>query len=344
MATPKPDPNIDYQKYLKAIRKIRSGKFDKSDLKLFFEFKQEVDTGAIDQVNNAEEFKKLSPEEQGELKREAIDASTKLLLTDPAYRESIIDLAKEAEQGKLSEKLTTGLNIALAGTDIIQSIGQVNQAKAASRRTRRPSRPAPLTASPELANAIQQAQVGNFDAARQLAPAQLAILDNYLSDINTAKTASTGQASTFGALGQVASNRRNRANLELAPIADRITARNQSRLDDLLALKLQENANIQQSQSQFYPQDLSQYQFDLESANNQRNAGLSNLRGSIDTLATQLPQTIAKMATQRRYNDIYNAMSQYGADNAALAGKTSVDVASRHNGTPYNPSWLEEIY
>lgn len=336
---------IDFQKYLRLIRKVKAGEvLTKKELAYVVEFKQDVDTGAIDKVKDTEEFKKLTPEEQGELSREALDASTKLLFQDPAYKESLVDLAKEAEQGKLSEKITTGLNIALAGTDIISSIGQVKAADRSTRRARRPTRPTPLTASPELANAITQAQAGNFDAARALAPAQLAILDNYLSDLNMARTASTGQAGTYGALGQVASTRRNRASAELAPIADSITARNQARLDDLLTMKLRENANIQQSQSQAYPYDVQQYQFDLESANNQRNAGMGNLRSSVDMLATQLPQTIAKMATQKRYNDIYNTMSQYGADNASLAGKTSVDVASRHNGTPYNPSWLEEIY
>lgn len=341
--------NEQYRKYLQLVEKIQKGNYvpSKDEWKFFVEFKQEVDTFANDAVSlSKEEFEKKYPDaaERRKISSDAIDNSFKLLIQDPRNKERLLDLAKEAEQGKLTEKVTTGLNTVLAGSDIIQSIGQVKQSNQATRRARRPSRPAPLTASPELQNAIVQAQSGNFDAARQLAPAQLAILDNYLSDLSTAKTASAGQASTYGALGQVASSRRNRANVELAPLADTITARNQNRLDDLLSLKLQENANIQQSQSQFYPQDIQQYQFDLESANNQRNAGLSNLRGSVDAFASQLPQTIAKMATQKRYNDIYNSMSQYGADNAALAGKTSVDVASRHNGTPYNPNWLEEIY
>lgn len=335
----------DFKEYLRLIRKVRSGEaLSKDELKYVVEFKQDVDTGAIEKIQNSAEFKKLSPEEQGELTTQALDASTKLLFQDPRYKEDLVGLAEEAERGELSEKLTTGLNLALAGTDIITSAQQVKQGNRRSSRTRRPSQPAPLTPEPALQQAIAQAQNGDYSAVRALAPAQLAILDNYLSDINNAKTASTGQAGSYGANTQVASSRRNRASQELAPIGDAITARNQNRLDNLIATKIGENQAIQQSQAQFYPYELDQYQFDLNSANNQINAGMGNLRSSVGQLASLLPETIAKYSTRKRYNDIYNSMSQYGDEIATMAGKTSNDVASRHNGYQWHPEWLNEMY
>lgn len=343
----KKEDQIDYQRYLRLVRKARSGKvLTQDELSYIIEFKQDVDQGAIDKVKNSEEFKKLSPEEQGELTTQALDASTKLLFQDPAYKETILNLAREAEKGKLSEKITTGLNVALAGSDIISSIGQIQTGKNAARRSRRPGRPAPLTASPELANAITQAQQGNFDSVRALAPAQLAILDNYLSDLGNARTASTGQAGTYGALGQVASNRRNRANVELAPVADQITARNQSRLDDLLAMKLAENQAINRSQSQMYPYDLEQYQLEQQTAADTGAAGRQNLLTSTSALASFLPKGIAELATQKRYEDAYNNMIQYGQNNADLAGKTSNDIAGRFNNMTriVDPEYLDQIY
>lgn len=335
----------NFREYLRLIRKVRGGEaLSKEELKFVVSFKQDVDTGAIDKVQNSAEFKKLSPEEQGALTREALDASTKLLFQDPTYKEDLIGLAEEAERGELSENLTAGLNAVLAGTDIITSAQQVKDANRQIRRSRRPTRPAPLTASPELQNAIAQAQNGNFDAARALAPAELAILDNYLSDLNNAKTASTGQAGAYGALAQVASSRRNRASQELAPIGDAITARNQNRLDNLIGMKIGENQAIQQSQAQYYPSDLEQYRFDIDSANNQRNAGMANIRSSAGQFASLLPETIAKMSTRKRYNDIYNNMSQYGDDIAEMSARTSNDVASRHNGYQWHPEWLNEMY
>lgn len=335
----------NYKEYLRLIRKVRGGEsLSKDELKFVVEFKQDVDTGAIDKIQNSAEFKKLSPQEQSELTTQALDASTKLLFQDPTYKEDLIGLAEEADRGELSEKLTTGLNLALAGTDIITSAQQIKQGNSRQRRARRPATPAPLTADPQLQQAISDAQNGNYDAIRALAPAQRQILDNYLSDLNNAKTASTGQAGNYGALAQVASSRRNRSAQELAPIGDAITARNQGRLDNLLGMKQNENQAIQQSQAQPYPYELQQYQYDLDSANNQRIAGMSNLRSSVGQLASVLPETLAKYSTRKRYNDIYNTMSQYGEDVADMAGKTSLDVASRHNGFQWHPEWLNEMY
>lgn len=344
MATP--PKNINYQQYLRIIRKARARQpLTSKELAYVVEFKQDVDTGALDKVKDTEAFKKLSPEEQADLSQQALDSSVALLFQDPTYKNEIIDLAKEVEKGKTSEKIATGLNIALAGTDILTSIGQVKSADQATRRSRRPSHPAPLTPSPELANAITQAQSGNYDAVRALAPAQLALLDNYLSDLNVAKTASTGQAGTYGALGQVASNRRNRGAVELAPVGDAITARNQSRLDNLLGMKLNENANIQQSQSQFYPQELNQYQLEQQAAGQLGSTGRTNLRESLTGLGQFLPQTIAEISTNNRYNDIYNRMNGY-PEFQHLAAKTSVDNSHRMNNWTnlVDPQYLDQLY
>lgn len=337
------DTTTDFRRYLRLARKLQNGEtVTKDEVKFIIGFKQGVDTGALDKIKDKAEFKKLTPEEQSELTTEALDASTKLLFQSPNYKETLISLAQDAEQGKLSEEITSGLNLALAGTDIITSINQINQGNKAARRSRRPTRPAPLTASPELANAISEAQNGNYDAIRALAPAQLANLDNYLSDLNVAKTASTGQAGAYGALAQVASNRRNRGNLELAPIYDSISTRNQQRLDELLRMKLNENQAIHQSQSQFYPTDVAQYQLEQQTAGQVGAQGRANLRSSLAGFAQEIPNRVAEMSTRKRYNNIYNTMSQYGEDIADMAGKTSLDVASRHNGTAWHPEWLQQ--
>ncbi len=333
----------EYKKYLQLLKKLkeRNKILSNDELKFIIKFEQDVDQGLLDKKLSGPEWDKLSESERGELQRAQAHEATKLFLQDPSYKQHIIDLNEEAAKGRLTEQITTGLNIALAGSDVVSAIGQTQQAKGAARRSLKPQRPAPLTESPELKYAIEQAQQGNMDAVRALAPAQLAILDNYLSDLNQAKTASTGQAGTYGALGQLASNRRNRANVELAPMYDSVVARNQGRLDNLLGMKLAENQAIQQSQAAFYPTDINQYQYDQTAANNNMVAGQQNLRGSLTELGKFLPKLVAESATKKRYDDIFNSMSSY-PEFQDLAARTSVDNQIRHNQWD-RPSWYEQV-
>jgi hypothetical protein len=307
------------QKYLKILRDIRAGKVPtKGDLKFFSEFSFDVDQKAIDELKNSPEFKDLSSDQVSK----AMQDSFLLAVQDPSYRQDILSIAQENTEKDLGQKVTAGINTALAATDVINSARQINQGDRAAQRVRRPSRPSPLTSEPLLNQALSEARDQTGEVSRALAPSQLSILDSYLVDMDNARSVSGGQAGTYGALGQNAVTRRGRRSLELAPIADQIARQGEQRYDQLLAQKLAENSAIQQSQAQYYPYDLQQYSQDAMAAGQLGAAGRQNLRQSLTDLGGFLAQPSANFLTRKRYRDIYNSGMPYGAENAKIMADT----------------------
>lgn len=304
-------------RYLKILRALRAGKdVSKEDISYFAGYQQNFDEGTYEKLKakmaSEDGLKDLTDEDFDSFLNEA-----RKMLTTGKYKEDTLDLAKQAQQGKLAKNITTGLNTLLASGDIALSGRQIAQSNALQKNAVRPSRPAPLQRDYLLQNALSQAS--NTDPSRALAPAQLQIQDQYLSDLNNAKTASGGQAGAYGAYAQTAANRRDQANLGLVPIADQIRRQNQARYDQLLGERLNENRAINQSQSQFYPQDLYQYGLDRQLSANLGQIGRQNMRSSITGLAAQIPGALSGYLTNQKYDDIYNQMSAYGAKNAQIA-------------------------
>lgn len=303
-------------RYLEILRALRAGRdVPQGDIKYFIGFAPNADSAQYEKlkakISTEEGLKNFTDEDFSNYMNEA-----KKMLTTGKYKEDVLAIASQAEQGKVNANLTAGLNTLLAGTDIMQSIQQIKQSKQLLNQTRRPTRPGALTRDAMLQQALNGAQGDVLDQSRALAPARLDILDQYQSDLGNARTASTGQAGAYGAYSQVAANRRDRANLNLVPLQDQIRQRAQGRYDQLLGMHLNENQAINQSQSQFYPQDLYQYGLDRAAAGELGQIGHQNLRSSLTGLAAQIPSTLSRYATNRKYNDLYNQMSVYGAKNA----------------------------
>lgn len=332
----------DVEKYLKILRDIRAGKsVGKSDMSFFATFTFDVDKTQIEKLQNAKEFKDL---DQAGV-QQALQDSFLLAVQKPEYREEVLNLAEKTAQGKLSEKIGTALNLALAGTDIATSLGQINASNRQLKDSTRPAKPSPLTADPQLQQALSDAERDNYDAVRALAPAQLAILDSYLSDLNNAEVASGGQAGAYGALAQTASTRRGKRSLELAPIADNIRRANNQRYDQLLGQKLNENRAIQSSEAQFYPQDLYQYGLEQQAAGQLGAQGRANLRSSIGAGASFLPQVISQISTRRKYRDIYNQMNSVAPEFAEMAVGAHANITDPNSSYNYSPSpMFEQAY
>lgn len=281
---------------------VRGKSPSKEDLKFFSEFSTQIDEDVLNQVQESSDFSKDTDFQA------AID-QFKRVITSPEAKSNFLDKAQQLATEANTGKAVTAANIGLGLAELATSMNQIKAADKAVARSRRPARPTPLTADPLLQQQIADAQQGTFDAARRVAPAQQAIMDQYLSDLNQAQVASAGQAGTYGALAQVASNRRGRNNLQLAPIIDEIRAREQGRLDNLTGMKLAENQAIQQSQAQFYPQDLRQYQMEQEAAASLGATGRQNLMGSLARFGNDVVPVAANFATRRRFDNIRNAMS-----------------------------------
>lgn len=326
-----------FQRYLHIVRLIRAGRADKLKKDDYLFFRQfSLDPAAINEFKASQEFKSL-PEDEKKLTEANLAA-----FQTPEFKNEVLLMGEDVEKAELANKLTQAVNIALSGADILTSGQQIRAANEAQRRIRRPQSPAPLTADPLLQRALADADRGNLDAARALSPAQLQILDQYLSDINTARSVSGGQAGLYGALAQTASTRRGRRSLELAPLYDTIQRRGEARYDQLLAQKLAENRAIQESQAQTYPYDLQQYNNELVAAGNLGVLGRQNLRSSVGAFASYLPALASRFAVKKKYGDVFNANVGYGPENARIMAEAAVDHDSGYDDNYIQ--YLQEIY
>ncbi len=309
----------DLEKYLRIVERLRSGRpVSKEEMKHFASYSQDVDETKLSKIraklSSKEGLASITDEEISSY----IDEARKALASG-TYKDQTLELAKDAEQGKLSDQVTQGLNAVLAATDIATSLKQINQGKSLAANTVKPNKPRVPGRDPLLAQAINQAQLGTLDQSKALAPAQLQILDQYLSDINNAKVASSGQAGAYGSLAQVAANRRNRSALDLVPLADQIKAREQGRYDSLLGKRMYETQNNFDNQSQFYGTDLDQYNKDSQTAGNLSATGRVNYRNSLANLGQSIPDIVSKLKTDSKYNKLYNQMSNNYGESAANA-------------------------
>lgn len=309
----------DLEKYLRIVERLRAGRpVSKEELRHFTSYSQDIDEGKLAKIraklSTEEGLKNLTDQDVSDYLSEAQKA-----MSSDTYKDQVLQLSQDAEKGRVSEKVAQGLNAALSGLDIQSSINQINQGKKLAASNVRPNRPTVPGRDPALQQALNQAQIGTLDQSKALAPAQLQILDQYLSDLNNAKVASAGQTGIYGALGQQAANRRNRASLDLVPLADQIKAREQGRYGDLLQMRQNETQNNFQNQAQLYPSDLDQYNRNNVAAGNLAAQGRVNLRNSITNAGQSIPDIVAQLRTDRQYNKLYNQMSQNHGDTAAQA-------------------------
>ena len=310
------DKNLD--KYIRIVQRLRAGKkVSQEEIKHFISYTAKVDQTKLAKIRTKlstdEGIKNITDEDVSTI----IEEGRKELASDK-YKEDVLDIAQQAESGRVSDTIKTGLNTLLAAGDTLTSIQQINESKKLLNQSKKPNRPSIPGRDPYLQQALAKAQQGTFDASRALAPAQQGIQNQYLSDLNNARIASTGQAGAYGALAQVAANRRNEANVGLIPIADQIRANEKQRLDNLIGMRMGETQDMFQNQAQFYPQDLAQYTLDQQAAGSLGATGRSNPRTSMANLGQQIPEA-ANYLTNRRYSKLYNQMSSYGKDNADIA-------------------------
>jgi hypothetical protein len=306
-----------FKRYLRIVRLINEGRaknLSTEDYRFFKEFT--LNEKEVGDLLQSDVYKSLP------------DAEKKLYVANiaafhtPEFKEDILMRGEDIEKGELAERITAGLNVALSTLDLNTSIGQLKAGERAQRSLKRPSRPAPLAEEPLLDKAIADASKGDEDALRSLSPAQSQILDQYLSDINQAKTVSAGQAGIYGALGQVASTRRGRQSAGLVPLYDEIVRNRDQRFDGLVGQKIAQNQAIQQSKAQYYPTDVYQYGLDASAAGNLVNAGQQNLRSTLTGIGSFLPALTAELTTRRRFRDIYNKGLGYDEDNARFMAET----------------------
>jgi hypothetical protein len=213
------------------------------------------------------------------------------------------DIMAQRKADRLTTKYAPFFQAIMAGGDIATSISQIRQARRAAGDLKEPGMPPVPDIDPALNGAIRDAQTGTYDQARVAGPARQELQDTYAKELALAKSIGGGQASTLGALGQVAALRKNRGAASLLPALDSIRARETGRLDGLINQRGQ--LLDQNYRNRFYQYRAMQDQYNLNSSaiGALGAAGKQNLRTSMGNLLGAVPGVAARLGQTTGYGD-----------------------------------------
>ena len=191
------------------------------------------------------------------------DEAIRQIQSSPELAAWLLKQQQEAEAGKTTAKVGAALELLKNAGFTAASLGQIAKANQGVRQLTPPAIPAVPGLSPEVSNALYEAQRGvNTDAA--LSPVRQGIQDAYTESLNQAANISGGQAGAYQSLAGLANVQRMKAQLGLAPVAAELTMQNQSNINDLLGLRLQERQN--QFENQYYNTNMAMGQYDKDAA------------------------------------------------------------------------------
>jgi len=332
----------ELEKFLQITKRINRGlDVPAKDLEFYTKFSGGIDDDRLkelnDRIKTLRDEKKLDPD----LNDEAIGLAVQKLQTDPTYRETMLKIAEKVYAGEVSGEIAQGLNVLLAGSDILTSAQQIAQSKNQLSKTRRPSKPAIPQRDQYLQQALRGAQEGDYGVSQTIAPARAEIQDNYQADIQNAKTAATGQAGAFGSYAQVASNRRNQAALGLGELSNRVRQQNRGMYNDLVGMRMNETQNQFDNQARYYPTELNQYNNEIQAAGQLGSTGRANMRDSLANLGQIGSQVGGNIASSQRYRTLYNNLKTIAPDSA---GKVMDSIKSSYYNRPFDINQMESTY
>jgi hypothetical protein len=334
-------PKIDEKdkRYFEIANRLRNGDDTVSyeDMKFFYSHSPVIDDTKVQKLVEGGVFASADDA------RNAVLEASKAIRISPQYKDQTLKIAQEAERGRVSNTLSQGIGLVLAGSDIAQSVAQIVQSRSDLSRSRKPSRPAVPARDQALSEALRRSQEGTSDAGRATEAAKAEIRDQYNQDITNARIASTGQAGAFGSYAQLAADRRNKSSAQLAPIQDQIRREEQGRQDNLIQTRMGETQRQFENQASLYPTDLYQYQIEQQAAAALGSQGRSNLRNSLYNFGSQAGPAFADYYTQRKYTDLRNRASAAGlpADVVVNSQQALENRWSPRQGPPIADYWMD---
>ncbi len=310
----------------------------KDDVKFFLEFQLDFDKAKHDELKSKKvRGEQLSPEEVDSL-TDGLTAA----FTLPENKARVLESAQELDTKRTTEKVRTGVGLLLSGVDLVQAQSQINKFKTESAKSVRPARPERLTKDPYLQYAKESAVRERQSPSVAVQAAKTGIEDAYMSDLQNAKIASSGQTGAYGAYAQAATNRKGRRMLELAPVAQGIQQAQNDRIDRLAGLSLQERSAINESAGRYYPTDVNAYQNEQQALAELGQTGFANRRDAMYGLGRSVIGGISP--NRRRYTDMYNQiMASYGDPKLAQAAVESEGRINESWSKPYNNE-LDQLY
>jgi hypothetical protein len=218
---------------------------------------------------------------------DAISAAMKEAYNSPTAKQFANEILRDKRNDVFMRRYKPLFNAILAGADVSTSISQIRNADKAIKSIVRPQAPSVPGLDPALSQSIQSINP-DLEAQKALLPAEALLREQRMADMEIARQVSGGDAATYGALGNIASQRFSRGVSSLVPLGDQVRAREKARLDSLVGLR----SNIAQQNfanaNALYNTALNQYNTDLAAAGTLGATGRLNLRNTLGNL----PQTL----------------------------------------------------
>lgn len=218
--------------------------------------------------------------------------------TTSSGQKALSQVATNKKLGELSDLAGQITTMAGQVSDISNSKKQIEAAKEGLRSLKKPQAPGVSPTDPALDREIYGAQQGTLDQSRLAGAARAGFDETYNRDIAQARQASTGQAGAYGAMGQLASGRRNRAEIGLAPQMDTIRRGEQARTGQLLRDREGQAARRFRNREGLYNTGLGQYNLESRAAGGLMSTGMTNRRNAWRGLgqnAANLPRSLSGM-------------------------------------------------
>lgn len=203
--------------------------------------------------------------------------------------------SNSAKQREVMEMLNVGLNLGANFMDLGISRSQISEGQRLREGISSPQMFTPTRDRSLLQGRISAAQRNVGNVRQDLAPAEIANLDQYLKDIGTARIASGGQASLFGAMGNAASLRRRRGGLEIAALGSQIKRQNRGELNQLIGMDLADRAAYEGRKLTANELALDRYYKESADAAGLESAGRANRRESIYNMLPNISQGIGQL-------------------------------------------------
>jgi hypothetical protein len=230
-------------------------------------------------------------------------AGDKLDLTGVSsdWEDEVRELTAAAMEGGLLSNAQTisdiekgvkdGAGLFNAVANIVESKRQIREGKEAADALVDPAAPAARTQDRGLQEATEAARRDKYQRPRELDAYVQRNIDLLNENMGIARTASTGQASTYGALGQNAINQARRANMASIPQMAAIQRQKDAQYNDLVKAGVTEQGDIARTNLALYNQQNQKYLAEAEAAGGAIASGRYNLAASRQGLGQHLGTT-----------------------------------------------------
>lgn len=237
--------------------------------------------------------------DEGSSPTEMVTMFQERMASDKEFRNMIMD---NKNREKFTKAVDLASDIITTGVEVADAKEQIRQADKEAQALQKPTAPSILKKNPKLKAAMRRAETdlaGEGDAA-YLSPYERQARDQYSKDMAVAKTASTGQAGTYGALGQVASSRRQKGAENLIPLmADKRQA-DRANMQGMIGMDIAEDQAIKKQEMQRYGTGLEQYNIDRDLISKTGSYGRQNLAMGRRALNRQVSDALGE--------PLYNAL------------------------------------